>query len=364
MELHDSIYFPVLRWKQAERIALSQLTADVRRRVAPIIEFVPKEFDVTALEMSSAKAATQLAQTSGWGTDKPVLLDFHLLGDEIAMKVIPILSRNAKNYGVDASLVTGLSHLPSFYAAISSGARATGFDVTLRVHPYELRQAGSSSLVIEKLAEIGTQPRSVHLVLDFQALFDARPNIASAFDTLRRIGSWKSITVLLGAFPKDLSDVEKNSQQVVSRLDWLAWRDFVSENPYSAPSFGDYTIQHGVYEEHEGQHLNFSASIRYTADEGWIVMRGEGVLNEDGPGYAQWPANAQLLCVREEFSGGDYCAGDRYIEIMSEQTSQTGTAKDWLAAGINHHMTFVVQQIMREFPIAVEARGVVGAGAT
>src|SRR6266446_6176580 len=333
MELHDSIYFPVLRWKQAERIALSQLTADVRRRVAPIIEFLPKEFDVTALEMSSAKAATQLAQTSGWETDKPVLLDFHLLGDETAMKVIPILSRNAKNYGVDASLVTGLSHLPSFYAAISSGARATGFDVTLRVHPYELRQAGSPSLVIEKLAEIGTQPRSVHLVLDFQALFDARPNIASALDTLRRIGSWKSITVLLGAFPKDLSDVEKNSQQ-------------------------------GVYEEHEGQHLNFSASIRYTADEGWIVMRGEGVLNEDGPGYAQWPANAQLLCVREEFSGGDYCAGDRYIEIMSEQTSLTGTAKDWLAAGINHHMTFVVQQIMREFPIAVEARGVVGAGAT
>jgi Beta protein len=343
-------------------MALSQLSPDIRRRVAPIIEFVLKEFDLTALGMSSAKAATHLAQTSGWGTDKPVLLDFHLLGNEIATEVIPLLSRNAKNHGVNASLVTGLSHPAAFYAAISSAARATGFDVTLRVHPYELRQAGSSSLVIEKLAEIGTQPRSVHLVLDFQALFDTRPNIASALETLRRIGSWKSITVLLGAFPKDLADVEKNSQQVLSRLDWLAWRDFVSENPYSAPGFGDYTIQHGVYEEHEGQHLNFSASIRYTADEGWVVMRGEGVLNEDGPGYAQWPANAQLLCGREEFSGSAYCTGDRYIETMSEQTSQTGTAKDWLAAGINHHVTFVVRQIMREFPTAVEARGVVGVG--
>ena len=38
------------------------------------------------------------------------------------------------------------------------------------------------------------------------------------------------------------------------------------------------------------------------------------------------------------------------------------TAKDWLAAGINHHVTFVVRQIMREFPTAVEARGVVGVG--
>ena len=47
-------------------------------------------------------------------------------------------------------------------------------------------------------------------------------------------------------------------------------------------------------------------------------MRGEGVLNEDGPGYAQWPANAQLLCGREEFSGSAYPYGDRYIETMSE----------------------------------------------
>ena len=88
-------------------------------------------------------------------------------------------------------------------------------------------------------------------------------------------------------------------------------------------------------------------------------MRGEGVLTEDGPGYAQWPANAQLLCGREEFNGGDYCGGDRYIETMSRQMSQTGTAKEWLAAAMNHHMTFVVRQIMRDFPTAVEARGVV-----
>jgi len=126
MELHDSIYVPVLRWKAAERMALSQLSPDIRRRIAPIIEFVLKEFDLTALEMSSAKAATRLAQTSGWGTDKPVLLDFHLLGNEIATKVIPLLSRNAKNHGVNASLVAGLSYPAAFYAAISSAAWATG----------------------------------------------------------------------------------------------------------------------------------------------------------------------------------------------------------------------------------------------
>ena len=359
MDLNEITYFPVLRWKEAERIALATLEAEVRHRIAPIIEVIPKEFDPTALAAAAENAATQIAQTSGWGARRPALLDFHQLGDEVATRVIPVLTRKANSHGVHASIVCGLYHSDAYYAAMSSAARSTGFDITLRVQAHDLRQSRTSSLILEKLAEIGTQPRSVHLILDFQALSDASPNIFSALEVLRRVGSWRSIILLLGGFPKDLTDVEKNSQQVLPRLDWVAWSEFISKNPFSAPSFGDYTIQHGIYEEHEGQHFNFSASIRYTADEVWVIMRGEGVLNKDGPGYAQWPANAQLLRLRHEFKGNDYSAGDRYIENMSDQTLQTGTAKDWLAAGINHHMTFVVRQIMREFPREIETHGVV-----
>lgn len=361
MDFDQIIYFPVLRWKEAERIALAQVSPDIRRCIAPIIEFVPKEFDLTALSASATNAATQIAQTSGWGAERPVLFDFHLLGDEVATQIIPVLSHNASTRRVNGSIVCGLFHSESYYAAVASAARATGFDIALRVHSHDLRQARTSSLIIEKLAEIGTQPRSVHLILDFRVLSETPPDIFSPLERLRRVGSWKSIIVLMGGFPKDLADVEKNTQQVLPRLDWLAWHEFVSGNPFSAPSFGDYTVQHGIYEEHEGQHLNFSASIRYTAEKVWVIMRGEGVLNKDGPGYAQWPANAQLLCLREEFNGGSYSPGDRYIESMSGQTLQTGTAKDWLAAGINHHITFVARQITREFPREVEARGVVGA---
>lgn len=358
MNLDDIIYFPVLRFKEAERMAISGLAADVRERVAPIVEFIPKEFDPTAPNASAASAATQVTATAGWGPQKPTFLDFHLLGDDYATLIIPALSRGLYSRGVDAGLVAGLYHSNAYYAAIASAARATGFEIALRLHPHDLRQARTSSLILEKLAEIGTQPRSAYLVLDFRALSQIEPNILASLETVRRFGSWKKIVLLLGGFPKDLAAVEKNTQHVLPRVDWLAWRNFVTQNPFSAPSFGDYTIQHGVYEEHEGQHLNFSASIRYTGDEGWIIMRGEGVLNEDGPGYAQWPANAQLLCSRDEFSGPNFSAGDRYIENMSGQTAHTGTAKDWLAAGINHHITFVVRQITREFPSAREAQGV------
>ncbi|MGP8201694.1 MAG: beta family protein [Limisphaerales bacterium] len=78
-------------------------------------------------------------------------------------------------------------------------------------------------------------------------------------------------------------------------------------------------------------------------------MRGEGVHSEDGPGYAQWPAWALLLCERDEFCGPQFSFGDRYIHDMSQQMAKTGTAKGWLAAGFNHHLTFVVQQIQAPF---------------
>ena len=67
MNLNHIVYFPVFRWKEAERIALAQVAPDIRHCIAPIIEFVPKEFDLTALRASAANAATQIAETSGWG---------------------------------------------------------------------------------------------------------------------------------------------------------------------------------------------------------------------------------------------------------------------------------------------------------
>ncbi len=74
-------------------------------------------------------------------------------------------------------------------------------------------------------------------------------------------------------------------------------------------------------------------------------MRGESVSNEEGPGTAQWPANAQLLCERPEYSGDDFSYGDKYIKEMISQYDKPGSPTTWLRAGINHHMTFVVRQL-------------------
>ncbi len=119
------------------------------------------------------------------------------------------------------------------------------------------------------------------------------------------------------------------------------------------PAYGDYTVQHPVFRG-PGFGLNFSASIRYTAEDDFVIMRGEGVRNDDGPGYAQWPANAMMLCERREFQGEDFSAGDRYIKEMSKEVEKNGSGRTggpgtWLQAAFNRHLTLTVRQISSLF---------------
>lgn len=207
-------------------------------------------------------------------------------------------------------------------------------------------KAGFDAVIESALSRLERTAKDVHLILDFQAIGEDGINFAPWVTRIPLLDVWPSVTFLSGAFPKDLAHLAKNEQHVLSRGDWESWYDLLNRHPTRLPSFGDYTIQHGIFEEREGKHFNFSASIRYTSRAGWVVMRGEGVLNDDGPGYAQWPANAQLLCERPEFSEASYCWGDTFMKDMSAQLTRTGSAKEWLAAGINHHITMVVNHLI------------------
>jgi hypothetical protein len=55
-------YIPVLRWKSSERSALCKLDADVKKRITPIFELVPRDFEDKPTASVLAKQAKQLAE--------------------------------------------------------------------------------------------------------------------------------------------------------------------------------------------------------------------------------------------------------------------------------------------------------------
>src|SRR5258707_4857368 len=114
--LNHRHYIPVLRWKEAERIALCKLAPDVRSHITPIIEFVPWEYDKKSMVGELRSKAKEI--TESWGWTNQVFVDLSLLGDQRAAQGIPTFTQAADRYGLLAGVVTGLFRPKAYQAAI------------------------------------------------------------------------------------------------------------------------------------------------------------------------------------------------------------------------------------------------------
>jgi len=338
-------YVPVLRWKSSEREGLCKLDPTLRNRITPLFEFVPQEFEKGGSESNLKTHAHEIGQS--WGWNRLFFVDFHLLGETRGIHFVPVFLGLAKGYNLQPGLVTGLDRSESYQKVIKSTVGKTGCELALRISAYDLRRAGFLQSLEKALKFFDKKPNGLHLLIDFQSISHPLPQLAIFMAGIPVLDEWRSLTVIAGAFPKDLSHLKKNNEYNLPRNDWLMWKNFAASTNGRIPSFGDYTIQYGIFEEHEGQSFNFSASLRYTTDNYWVIMRGEGVHNENGAGYAQFPAQAQLLTERNEFCGKDFSDGDLYIHTMAQQFSKTGQMKQWLAATFNHHITFTSRQVLQ-----------------
>ena len=150
-------------------------------------------------------------------------------------------------------------------------------------------------------------------------------------------------------------------------MEWLRWQHemAIGKGRFSRiPIFGDYTIQHAMYRE-PVKYPHVSASIRYTTPDYWIVYRGEWLGKKNGSGSSQYPAQAQLLVERKEYSGPKFSFGDAFIMQKALDGSEPGNPEQWLTAGINHHVTLTVLQLRNQWEaekreaLAVPAKAVI-----
>jgi hypothetical protein len=249
--------------------------------------------------------------------------------------------------------VTGLSRHKSYQTVVAQLSSTSNRGACIRLIRQDLLVPNLSEKIDGILSELNLQPEQTDLLLDLQRIEESTIlDYSRVCESLPYLLDWRSLTVSSGAFPKDLSELEPNRQHQLKRVDWLTWQEQVVTAPplKRRPSFSDYTIQHPIYSE-PPERANFSASIRYTADNYWVIMRGEGLRQKGSPGPSQWPANAQLLIERSGFCGKDFSYGDGYIfagslEIVKPANKmKPGNAEAWLRAGINHHVAFVLNQI-------------------
>lgn len=359
-------YVPILRWKKAEQTALAKLSSSDARCVTPLIEIVPGNL------MAGGDRRGDIGQTANrmsselfrvWN-ERPFYVDLHNLPEDLLTEgprhLLTLLGECGSTRGLSMIPVTELGKRDVYQSAVVSVLGSHKQGVCVRLSRDDLRRPTLGCDTLRVLASLTIEPEHADLLIDLGAEDgnDADvPSLMTICKVVPNVAQWRNFILAGGAFPVDLSQLQKNRiHRTVRRVDWIFWRDQTlgASQGERLPTYSDYTVQHARYQERKEQ-SNYSASIRYTSSEYWVIMRGEGVLNEDGPGAAQWPANAQLLCEQPEYCLGSFSYGDKYIKEMSLQTERTGTATTWLQAGINHHMTFVVRELASLFGASVVA---------
>ncbi len=347
-------YVPILRWKQAEWLALRYVEPEDRDRMTPLVEITPRSVALRTRRPTVRQMLQKNAQdmAESWG-GSPLFVDFRHVGhlpECEGLHPFVYLAQEARTYRVSLIPVTSLDSPPAYQSAVASIVSNDRTGVCIRLFRTHLAQPTLRRDVSQLLSRLSVGREQADLVLDCQHVEGCCPDFSTLVESLPDLSEWRTLTLASGAFPVDLTGFKRPGEYTLARLDWQGWLRVVRSagRPLRRPSYGDYTIQHAIYRE-PPERPNFSASIRYTAQQYWVIMRGEGVFHDGSPGFPQWPANAQMLCARREFRGQEFSFGDRYIWKMSQQTDQTGSAETWLRAGINHHLVFVVRQIANLF---------------
>lgn len=170
------------------------------------------------------------------------------------------------------------------------------------------------------------------------------------------IDSWREIIVSFGSFPKDLSDaslVARKEPYLLKRHEWAIWNDIRNASVCKGRvRYSDYGIKHPIYED-----LSFqgTASIKYSDADSFVIYKGKK-SGEDALGNAQYIAHAQELVKSEYYSGEEFSWGDELIMEYSKKSTkpqppkktdgkekrpESGSAKDWIAIGQNHHICLI-----------------------
>ena len=357
-------YIPIIRWRLAERRALERLYQKDRGGVTPLIEFImpPPKTDASdyrkILEDSKSKFLRNLPNvakeiTKCWGRD-PVFIDVHLLDGDIRAQAFEQILSSATGLDIFSIPVTYIIPVTSTDADATIRSIAIKFagnngrGLCIRIDESHLKEENFPKLIENFLSENKLSAEKTDILVDLKIIDENKKmqSIAEQLSKIPRIEEWRSFTIAGGAFPKDLSNFEKHGHYPVKRLDWDLWKEVVGSKILKRkPNYSDYTVQHPIYYV-STPGVNVSASIRYANDEQWEVMRGEGLRNEKGAGFKQYPAQAQLLVQQKFYKGADFSFGDTYIaERAKPKPETTGNPQTWLTVGINHHITLVARQI-------------------
>lgn len=363
------LYVPCLKGKAGELDALSRTTASVKKDMRPLIELPPippkyldgEDDPVPAKSITSHIEPMADRLASAWG-ESPLFVDGFFLEEEDALddgrEPMAAILDDCRDKSLAAIPVVGIDRVAPYIEAVREAVKKDGNSFAIRLTSRDMDDLPDVADEVPRLLEhFEAKPEDVDLIVDMGpvdsrvsgVLTAALPPILAALPSMER---WRSLTLLGGAFPTDLSEVPQHSIQHIERVEWEVWLNLRRRQGKlpRMPLFGDYAIAHPELVDVDPRLMRMSPNLRYTAEDHWVVAKGEAFKRKSDrgkstPASVQIPKIAASLVREPAWCGEDFSYGDEFIAGCAAGTAGPGNATTWRAVGTNHHLAFVVQQL-------------------
>lgn len=350
--LKPNIYVPILKLKKGEQMALKELDKSIKNEIMPLLEIPPRDYDFEKKKFK--KTVDEHLQDVGniiqdvWG-NKPVYLDMLWIDKSDRMKngnhYVEYILDDARKLGLKIIPVVGTDRDTHYQAAVKNAIAIDKLGVCFRIIRNDFDNIDSN--INHLLSSLNVTPNEVDLVIDFKSIKPKEKNrillfLIGLIHTLPYLTEWRNLILTCTVIPKDLSEVEKNSIEVLERSEWQIWNKLVSIKKLDRiPNFGDYTISPPEPFIADPRMIKMSANIRYTSKNKFIFFKGEQLRK----GYDQYHLLAQQVINHSEYYGQLYSKGDKYIFDVANKKDGPGNSTNWRYAGTNHHITVVVNEL-------------------
>ena len=344
-----TIYTPILRWREAEKKAIKDLSINIKDSLLPLFSFQysTKNLKNNDLKTACSQMALSIPQEIclSWGDGRPFLADFDSIVPQSNKYSLfcDFMTNAAKLHLLPIPVVDPCDDPAYIKKAITLSPNSK---LCLRLRGKDLSDANA---IAGFCAKYHFQNKN-NLTIVYDLLDNTTEkffeDVLSSIDATPNINEYENVILAASSFPVDMSKITSENY-IIPRTEWLNWKKHNHEPHVRYPSFADHTIRHPIYKPALEFH-QATTTIKYTTNQTWLCLKGE--INN----YEKYLASANALIKMPEFCGESFSAGDHFIAnkgnfllqyIKDPSLKNTGNNTQWIYAGINHHITFVTNQL-------------------
>jgi len=255
-----------------------------------------------------------------------------------------------KDRGINSVPVFGFDRDDSYFRALKNINDISVTGICLRILEYDLYSpVETANNIFELIQDLSIQTESVDILIDLRSIIgksvsELKLRTINTINKISSLGNFRSYTVAGSNFPRDMSNIGRDSFAFVKRVEYSLWKDLllILLDKGILLNFGDYSIVHPDYVDLQIV-PNANAKIRYTIGDSWLIYRGHSLRKE--PYYKQYHELSQNVISSKEYMGKEFSWGDNWLYKCANRESTTGNLTTWVTSDSNHHIEFVSSQI-------------------